>query len=98
MSWNKRIEDWSSILSESEVIDTNWKKFVDILRSLQDKYIPENFRRQLGKSKSKFPMDRKTRAKIRKKNILSRKIINNNDPKIREEYNRTRNQVKSMVK
>jgi uncharacterized protein (UPF0147 family) len=50
--------------------DTNWKKFVDILRSLQDKYIPENFRRQLGKSKSKFPMDRKRREKIRKKNIL----------------------------
>jgi hypothetical protein len=43
-------------------------------------------------------MDRKTREKIRKKNILSRKIINNNDPKIREEYNRARNQVKSMVK
>jgi hypothetical protein len=68
-------KDWSSILSESEVIDTNWKKFVDILRSLQDKYIPENFRRQLGKSKSKFPMDRKRREKIRKKNILSRKLI-----------------------
>jgi hypothetical protein len=26
-------KDWSSILSESEVIDTNWKKFVNILRS-----------------------------------------------------------------
>ena len=34
-------KDWSSILSESEVIDANWKKFVDILRSLQDKYIPK---------------------------------------------------------
>jgi hypothetical protein len=42
-------------------------------------------------------MDKKTREKIRKTNILSKKIINNNDPKIREEYNRTRNQVKSMV-
>jgi hypothetical protein len=31
-------KDWSSILSESEVIDTNWKKFVDILRSLQVVY------------------------------------------------------------
>ena len=90
-------KDWSSILSGSEDIDTNWKKFVDILRSLQDKYIPKKIRRQLGKSKSNFPMDKKTREKIRKKNILSKKIINNNDPKIREEYNRTRNQVKSMV-
>jgi hypothetical protein len=26
-------KDWSSILSESEDTDTNWKKFVDILRS-----------------------------------------------------------------
>ena len=43
-------------------------------------------------------MDMKTREKIRKQNILSKKIIYiNNDPKIREEYNRTRNQVKSMV-
>jgi uncharacterized protein (UPF0147 family) len=51
------------MLSESEVIDTNWKKFVDILRSLQDKYIPKKIRRQLGKSKSNFPMDKKTRKK-----------------------------------
>jgi hypothetical protein len=42
-------------------------------------------------------MNKKTREKISKKNILSKKIINNNNPKIREEYNRTRNQVKSMV-
>ena len=49
-------KDWSSILSESEVIDTNWKKFVDILRSLQDKYIPENFRRQLGTRGSGEPV------------------------------------------
>jgi hypothetical protein len=34
-------KDWSSMLSESEVIYANWKKFVDILRSLQDKYIPK---------------------------------------------------------
>jgi hypothetical protein len=60
-------KDWSSILSESEDIDTNWKKFVDILRSLHDKYIHKKIRRQLGKSKSNFPMDKKTREKIRKK-------------------------------
>jgi hypothetical protein len=59
-------KDWSSILSEREVIDANWKKFVDILRSLQDKYIPKKIRRQLGKSKSNFQMDKKTREKIRK--------------------------------
>jgi hypothetical protein len=52
------------------------------LRSLQDKYIPNKIRRQLGKSKSNFPMDKKMREKKKKKNILSKKIINNNDPKI----------------
>jgi hypothetical protein len=56
-------KDWSSILSESEVIDTNWKKFADILRPLQDKCILQKIRRQLGKSKSNFPMDKKTREK-----------------------------------
>jgi hypothetical protein len=55
-------KDWSSILSESEDIDTNWKKFVDILRSLHDKYIHKKIRRQLGKSKSKFPMDKKNKC------------------------------------
>jgi hypothetical protein len=56
-------KDRNSILSESEVIDTNWKKFADILRPLQDKCILKKIRRQLGKSKSNFPMDKKTREK-----------------------------------
>jgi hypothetical protein len=59
-------KDWSSIMSESEVIDTNWKIFADILRSLRDKCMLKKIRKQLGKSKSNFPMDKKTREKIRK--------------------------------
>jgi hypothetical protein len=42
-------KDWNSILSESEDIDTNWKKFVDILRSLHDKYIPQQNQKTIRK-------------------------------------------------
>ena len=42
-------KDWNSILSESEDIDTNWKKFVDILRSLHDKYIPQKNQKTIRK-------------------------------------------------
>jgi hypothetical protein len=37
------------------------------LRSLQDKYIPNKNKKQLGKSKRNFPMDKKMREKKKKK-------------------------------
>ncbi|CAG2213615.1 unnamed protein product [Mytilus edulis] len=52
---------------------------------------------QIGKKKNAFPVDKKTRELIKRKNILSKKIVTNQDPEIRAEYNRVRNKTKSSV-
>jgi hypothetical protein len=59
-------------------------------------YIPTRKYRQIGKGNT-FPMDEKTREKIRGKNRLSKMAITSRDPEIRKKYNRVRNQVKSHV-
>ncbi|CAG2203305.1 unnamed protein product [Mytilus edulis] len=52
---------------------------------------------QIGKKKNAFPVEKKTRELIKRKNILSKKIVTNQDPEIRAEYNRVRNKTKSSV-
>jgi hypothetical protein len=59
-------------------------------------YIPTRKYRQIGKGNT-FPMDEKTREKIRGKNRQSKMAITSRDPEIRKKYNRVRNQVKSHV-
>jgi len=89
--------DWVETLKESEDIDTNWDKFLAILREMENKYIPTRTRKQIGRSKNNFPVDKNTREKIRRKNILSKKAVRSKDPEVRLEYNKVRNQVKNMV-
>lgn len=60
-------------------------------------YIPTRKYRQIGKGNT-FPMDEKTREKIREKNRLSKMAITSRDPEIRKKYNSVRNQVKRHVK
>ncbi|VDI81886.1 Hypothetical predicted protein [Mytilus galloprovincialis] len=64
---------------------------------MDKKYIPTKERKQIGRGKNNFPMDKNTIDKIKRKNILSKKITHNNDPEVRKEYNKIRNQVKSRV-
>lgn len=64
---------------------------------MNKKYIPTNESKQIGRGKNNFPMDKNTIDKIERKNILSKKITHNNDPEVRQEYNKIRNQVKSRV-
>ena len=42
-------------------------------------------------------MDKKTMDKIKQKNALNRKCMTNRDPNTRAEYNRVRNQVKTLT-
>lgn len=42
-------------------------------------------------------MDKKTMDKIKQKNALNRKYMANRDPSTRAEYNRVRNQVKTLT-
>lgn len=60
-------------------------------------YIPTRKYRQIGKGNT-FPMDEKTREKIRETNRLSKMAITSRDPEIRKKYNSVRNQVKRHVK
>jgi hypothetical protein len=50
-------------LKESENIDTNWDKFLAILKELENKYIPTRTRKQMGRSKNNIPVDKNTREK-----------------------------------
>ena len=88
--------EWESLLSDTNDIDQNWNKFNEIIKKLETMYIPTRKYRQIGKGNT-FPMDEKTREKIRGKNRLSKMAITSRDPEIRKKYNRVRNQVKSHV-
>jgi hypothetical protein len=55
--------DWLETLKESEDIDTNWDKFLAILKELENKYIPTRTRKQISRSKNNIPVDKNTREK-----------------------------------
>ena len=90
--------EWESLLSDTNDIDQNWNKFNEIMKKLETMYIPTRKYRQIPVGKGNtFPMDEKTREKIREKNRLSKMAITSRDPEIQKKYNRVRNQVKSHV-
>ena len=64
---------------------------------MENKYIPTRTRKQIGRSKNNFPVDKNTTEKIRRKHILSKKAVRSKDPEVRLEYNKVRTQVKNMV-
>jgi hypothetical protein len=65
---------------------------------LEKKYIPSrNIKSSNKKKRSDLPMDKKTMDKIKQKNALNRKYMTNKDPNTRAEYNRVRNQVKTLT-
>ena len=92
-----REKDWSNILNPYNTVDSNWKTFLTELTAMENQYIPKRTIPNYGKKKNTFPIDQSTRDKIRQKNNLVRKITRNNDPKVRQEYNKIRNKVKSEV-
>ena len=50
-----------------------------------------------GRRRNTFPIDKKTRDLIKRKNTLSKKVASSSDLAIRQEYNRVRNKVKGSV-
>ena len=88
---------WPELLQKENDINENWKSVLSIIQDMDKKYIPTKERKQIGRGKNNFPMDKNTIDKIKRKNILSKKITHNNDPEVRKEYNKIRNQVKSRV-
>jgi hypothetical protein len=65
---------------------------------LEKKYIPSrNIKSSKKKKRSDLPMDKKTMNKIKQKNTLKRKYMTNRDQNTRAEYNRVKNQVKTLT-
>ena len=50
-----------------------------------------------GRRRNTFPIDKKTRDLIKRKNTLSKNVASSSDHAIRQEYNRVRNTVKGVV-
>jgi hypothetical protein len=50
-----------------------------------------------GRRRNTFPIDKKTRGLIKKKNTLSQKVASSSYHAIRQEYNRVRNKAKGAV-
>lgn len=62
------------------------------MRKLDDNFIPTKTREK--DNKHKFPLDKKPRELIKKKNTLSKKVVTSRNPDIRKQNNRARNRVK----
>jgi hypothetical protein len=86
-----------TVLSETNNIDTNWSTFLTILRDLEHRFIPTKTINMNGRRRNTFPIDKKTRDLIKRKNTLSKKVASSSDHPIRQEYNRVRNKVKGAV-
>jgi len=97
--FNQEIKNikWQDKLSETNNIDTNWTIFLTILKDLEHRFIPTKTTNMNGRRRNTFPVDKKTRDLIKRKNTLSKKVASSSDPAIRQEYNIVRNKVKGSV-
>jgi hypothetical protein len=57
-----------TVLSETNNIDTNWSTFLTLLRDLEHRFIPTKTINLNGKRRNSFPIDKKTRDLIKRKN------------------------------
>ena len=86
-----------TVLNETNNINTNWSTFLTLLRDLEHRFIPKKPINMNGRRRNTFPIDKKTRDLIKRKNTLSKKVACSSDHQIRQEYNRVRNKVKGAV-
>ena len=83
--------------SETNNIDANWTIFLTTLKDLEHSFIPTKTTNMNGRRRNTFPIDKKTRDLVKRKNILYKKVARSSDLVIRQEYNRVRNKVKGSV-
>jgi hypothetical protein len=86
-----------TVLSETNNIDTNWSTCLTLLRDLEHRFFPTKTINMNGRRRNTFPIDKKARNLIKRKNTLSKKVASSSDHTIRQEYNRVRNKVKGAV-
>jgi hypothetical protein len=86
-----------TVLSETNNIDTNWSTCLTLLRDLEHRFFPTKTINMNGRRRNTFPIDKKARNLIKRKNTLSKKVASSSDHTIRQEYNRVRKKVKGAV-
>ena len=93
--------DWENLKQQSNDIDKQWDVFKNIFLDAENQCVPRKLTYVNGKLSKKFsiPLDKKTLAKIKKKNKLwgrVRKQLAEDEEKIR--YNRLRNQIRGLTR
>jgi hypothetical protein len=74
------------VVSSYVDIDTNWSTFLTLLRDLEHMFIPTKTINMNGRRRNTFPIDKKTRDLIKRKNTLSKKVASSSDHPIRHLY------------
>jgi hypothetical protein len=65
-----------TVLSETNNIDTNWSTFLTLLRDLEHRFFPTKTINMNERRRNTFPIDKKARNLIKRKNTLSKKVAN----------------------
>ena len=89
--------DWRCELPDTKNVNDNWTSFLNILKSMEEKYIPKKII-NLDKIRNDFPITEKVRIMINEKSRLGKKVAKTNSPENRMKYNKVRNKVKSETR
>ena len=93
--------DWENLQRQSDDINKQWELFKNIFLDAENQCVPRKLTYVNGKLSKKFsiPLDKKTLAKIKKKNKLwgrIRKQLAEDEEKIN--YNHLRNQIRGLTR
>ena len=88
---------WKAQL-EGKTANEQWNYFKGKMTNIFDKYVPKKTIKTDRKKKQSIPYNEKVLAKIRKKHCLRRKAIETNDPAVRLQDNKIRNQVRTLTR
>ena len=86
---------WKAQL-EGKTANEQWNYFKEKITNIFDKYVPKKTIKT--DRKKSIPYNKKVLVKIRKKHHLRRKAIETNDPAVRLQYNKIRNQVRTLTR
>ncbi|XP_021357660.1 protein MNN4-like [Mizuhopecten yessoensis] len=90
--------DWKSEMKEQNTTNEKWSIFRNKIQEIINKSVPTKTIKPHKNSKHTFPVDQETLEKIRKKHALSKKVAATNDPEVKPQYYKVRNQVKKLTR
>ena len=87
---------WKAQL-EGKMANEQWNYFKEKITNIFDKYVRKKTIKT-DRKKQSISYNKKVLAKIRNKHHLRRKAIETNDPAVRLQYNKIRNQVRTLTR